>query len=228
MLQSIVGFFCDSKCTPEIVSEMLAHMGVTVSLATTRNMVKSLHKHANSQLRTLPLGNMVYNIFDMDFKVAQPVTSHQGTHVSVTAATFAPYIGASLQDLRFTKELHEISRYNKDLHPTNQRIYKPTFLDVLPHETPQSGQGLNSLSKAFAWHMQAILVEREPVFAKYCLDLGLPEVIDVLPVQKTMQFPENAINADESQNDGNWEVLKSLLDQVSKFAQVSFPNLHIN
>lgn len=76
--------------------------------------------------------------------------------------------------------------------------------------------------------MQAILVKKEPAFTKYHLDLGMPEAIDVLPVQKTMQFPANAINADESQNDGNWEVLKSLLDQVSKFAQVSFLNLDIN
>jgi hypothetical protein len=150
------------------------------------------------------------------------LAGHHGTHVSVMAATFAPYVGAGLWDLQFTKELHETSQYNKDLRPTDPRIYKPTFLDVLPsHEFLQLGQTLDSLSRAFAWHMQAILVEREPTFTKYCSDLGLPEAIDVLPVQKTVQFPTNAINADESQNDGNWEVLKSLLNQVSKFTQVS-------
>ena len=100
---------CDSKCTPEIVSEMLVHMGVMVSLGTTRNMVKLLHKHVNLWLRTSPLENMVYDNFDMGFKVAQPITGHQRTHVSVTAATFAPYNGANLQDLQFTKELHKTS-----------------------------------------------------------------------------------------------------------------------
>ncbi|KAF8227831.1 hypothetical protein L208DRAFT_1294706, partial [Tricholoma matsutake] len=46
MFQSIVSFFCDSKCTPEIVSKMLAHMGVMVSLGTTRNMVINMQIHS--------------------------------------------------------------------------------------------------------------------------------------------------------------------------------------
>jgi hypothetical protein len=78
-----------------------------------------------------------------------------------------------------------------------------------------TSHGFNSLSKAFAWHLRAILVQRGPKFDLYHSQLGLPEPIDVLPVQKTVQFPANAINADESQSDGNWEVLTSLLAQVS-------------
>jgi hypothetical protein len=78
-----------------------------------------------------------------------------------------------------------------------------------------TSHGFNSLSKAFAWHLRAILVQRGPKFDLYHSQLGLPEPIDVLPVQKTVQFPANAINADESQSDGNWEVLTGLLAQVS-------------
>jgi len=73
---------------------------------------------------------------------------------------------------------------------------------------------LHSIKAAFAWHICAILVEQEPEFACYQRHLGLPVAIEVLPTQKTVQFLANAINADESQNDGNWEVLTSLLDQV--------------
>jgi len=79
-------------------------MGVMITLGTTRNMIKSLYKYVDLWLRTLPPRSMVYDNFDMGFNVAQPVTGHQRTHVSVTAATFAPYIGASLWDLQFTKE----------------------------------------------------------------------------------------------------------------------------
>src|ERR1700683_4094860 len=90
------------------------------------------------------------------------------------------WIEPLLTGLQDSKELHKTSRYNKNLHPTDPRIYKPTFLDVLPPcKTSQSGQGLDSLSKAFAWHMQAILVERELDFTKYRLDLGLLEAIDM-------------------------------------------------
>lgn len=196
---------------------MMAHMGVSVSLGTIRNTVKSLRKNANLRLKNLPPGNMIYDNFDMDFKVAQPVAGHQGTHMSVTAATFAPYIGVNLEDLRFTEELHKTSRFNKDLQPNDPKIYKLTFRDVLPRVDSSSPaiRGLDSLSRAFAWHLRAILVEQEPTFSAYRKRLGSPELIDVLPVQKTVQFPANAINANEGTSDGNWEVLTSLLNQVS-------------
>lgn len=193
-------------------------MGVAVSLGTTRNTIKSLRQHANARLKSLPPVNMIYDNFDMDFRVAQPTAGHQGTHISVTAATFAPYIGTSPDDLRFTKELHKTSRFNKDIEMPDARVYRPTAADVLPIcEPTEEGEKLDSLNKAFAWHFRAILVEQEPSFAKYKKNLDMPDVIDALPVKKTYQFPANAINADESQNDGNWEVLKSLLQQVSSY-----------
>jgi len=158
---------------------------------------------------------MIYDNFDMDFRVAQPHAGHQGTHVSVTAATFAPYVAISPSDLRFMKELHETSRFNKDLQPHDAKIYKPTCSDILPPPEDSSKHSrLHSIKAAFAWHIRAILVEREPAFACYQRHLGLPVAIEVLPTRKTVQFPANAINADKSQNDGNWEVLTSLLDQV--------------
>ena len=190
-------------------------MGISTSLGSTWNTIKSLHKHANARLKALPAGNMIYDNFDMDFRVAQPCAGHQGMHVSVTAATFAPYVAILPNDLRFTSELHKTSRFNKDLRPNDARIYKPTCDDVLPPPEDSSWQSkLLSLNAAFAWHMRAILVEREPAFAHYKRHLGLPAEIEVLPTRKTVQFPANAINADESQNDGNWEVLTNLLDQV--------------
>ena len=203
----------------------MAHMGISVSLGSTRNTIKSLRKHANKQLKGLPPGNMIYDNFDMDFQVAQPCGGHQGTHVSGTAATFAPYIGISPSDLHFTKELHETSRFNKDLPPNDAKIYKPTCDDILPPTEDSSQQSkLHSIQAAFAWHIHAILVEREPAFARYQQQLGLPNAIEVLPTRKTVQFPANAINADESQNDGNWEVLTSLLDQVCDMLKHGLPN----
>jgi hypothetical protein len=130
--QAIIEFFCDSKLVQEVICEMLAHMGVSVSLATTRNTVKSLRKHTNGRLNNLPPGNMIYDNFDMDFKVAQPVAGHQGIHISTTAATFAPYVDVEPGDLCFTKELHATSKYNKDLRPEDPRIYKASARDLLP------------------------------------------------------------------------------------------------
>ena len=198
-------------------------------------MVKSLCKHANAQLKTLPPCNMIYDNFGMDFKVAQPVAGHQGTHMSVTAATFTPYASATPDDLWFTKELHKTSIFNEDLHPNDPRIYKPTAFNLLPQcelastsedesmsPVDSDADPLDSLGKSFAWHMCSILVERELRFEKYRHHCGAPDVVDALPIQKTVQFPANAINADEGQNDSNWEGLKSLLDQVSDHSCIQY------
>jgi hypothetical protein len=42
----------------------------------------------------------------------------------------------------------------------------------------------------------------------------MPDVVQSLPVMKTAQFPASAINADKGQNDGNWQVLQSMLLQA--------------
>lgn len=187
---------------------MLAHMGVCISLGTTHNMVKSLCKHANARLRNLPPGNIIYD--------NMAIAGHQGLHMSATAATFAPYTRVSMGDLKVTKELYARSPYNKDLNQADPKIYQPTTSHILPGpKVFSTSTSLDSLSRAFAWHIQAILVQHVKGFGVFGLNLSLPEEIDRLPVKKTVQFPANAINADEGQNDGNWEVLKNLLHQVS-------------
>jgi hypothetical protein len=74
--------------------------------------------------------------------------------------------------------------------------------------------GLDALSKAFTWHVCAILVQQQPAFKIYEGKLGMPDVVQSLPVMKTVQFPASEINADEGQNDGNWQVLQSMLSQA--------------
>jgi hypothetical protein len=96
----------------------------------------------------------------------------------------------------------------------------PLTLSLLVSAYRDNG-AIDSLSQAFAWHMRQILVEREPAFESFRSQLGLPAAIQSLPVRKTVQFPANAINADEGQNDGNWEVLKSLLEQARNFVRKS-------
>jgi hypothetical protein len=90
-LQSVIGFFMESKCTPESVIELLAHIGVSVSTQTTQSMINSLTKSAAYRNKHLPPSMIIYDNFDMDFKVAQPTIGKAGSHTSMTSATFAPY-----------------------------------------------------------------------------------------------------------------------------------------
>ena len=212
-LQCIIGFFLELKCTPEDVTELLAHMGVSASTQTTWNMVKSLTKSAIVRNKHLPRSMFIYDNFDMDFKVTQPTTGKTGSHTSMTSATFAPYAqGLMLENLKFTRELHVTSRFNKDNAPGSPVVYTPRIQDVTP---PPEGlvNSLHSLHKAFTWHLQAILIQQDQSFGKYRQYLGLPDAIDPFPVTKTLQFPASAINVGESSSDGNWEVFKSLLEQ---------------
>ena len=121
----------------------------------------------------------------MDFKVAQPTAGSRGSHASMTSATFAPYADLCPGDLTFTKELHAKSRFNKDLLPGNPLIYTPHIRDIIPKREPLI-DGLHALSRAFAWHMRAILLQQDQSFAKYLPMLGLPEAINSLPVTQTI------------------------------------------
>ena len=173
-------------------------------------MVQSLTKSAAERNRHLPPSQFIYDNFDMDFKVAQPTAGSRGSHASMTSATFALYADLRPGDLTFTKELHAKSHFNKDLLPGNPLIYTPHIRDIIPrHEL----NDLHALSRAFAWHMRAILLQEDQSFAEYLPMLGLPEAIDSLPVTRTIQYPASAINADEGSHDGNWQVIENILKQ---------------
>ena len=62
-------------------------------------------------------------------------------------------------------------------------------------------------------YLHAILVQQQPLFKHYSAELRLPTTVQTLPLTKTIQYPASAINADEGQNDGNWQVLENMLDQ---------------
>jgi hypothetical protein len=212
-LQCVSSFFLESKCTPEGVTELLAHMGVSASTQTIWNMVKSPTKSAIVRNKHLPRSMFIYDNFNMDFKVAQPTAGKICSHTSMTSATFTPYAqGLTSEDLKFTRELHTTSRFNKDNPPGSPMVYTPRIRDIMPRPEVLI-DGLDSLHRAFAWHLGAILIKQDQSFGSYREHLGLPDAIDPLPVTKTLQFPASAINADESLYDGNWEVFKSLLEQ---------------
>ncbi|KAJ3858059.1 hypothetical protein EV359DRAFT_8204, partial [Lentinula novae-zelandiae] len=71
-LQCIVGLFLESKQAPEIIIELVAHMGVSVSLGSLQNMIQSLHSKARDRLKNLPGTNKIYDNFDIDFSKGQP------------------------------------------------------------------------------------------------------------------------------------------------------------
>ena len=150
-LQCIVGFFLESKCTPEVIVELLSHMGVSVSTQTNRNIVNSLTQSAWLQNKNLPESMFIYDNFDLDFKAAQPTLGNTGTHISMTSATFAPYANCKMADLQFMKELHKTSHFNKDIMPGDPRVYTPRICNIVPQW--DHAMGVDPLRKVLTWHL---------------------------------------------------------------------------
>ena len=78
----VIGFFLVSKCTPEGVIELLL-------MQTTCNMFDSLTKSAAHRNKHSPSSMIIYDNFNVDFKVAQPTTGKASSHTSMTSTTFA-------------------------------------------------------------------------------------------------------------------------------------------
>ena len=95
-LQSVLGIFFHSMSVPEKVIEMLAHAGLSISLSSIHNAVKSLSRDAGWKLKeavcTLQTA-FAYNNFDINFKFSEPTVEHPATFVSTTSATAIPLYG---------------------------------------------------------------------------------------------------------------------------------------
>jgi len=99
VLQCIISFFLESKCTPEGVTKLLAHMGISALTQTTWNMVKSLTKSAIVRNKQLPQSMFIYENFNINLRVAQPTARKIGSHTSMTSATFTPYAQGSTSEV---------------------------------------------------------------------------------------------------------------------------------
>jgi len=127
-LQSVLGIFFHSTSVPEKVIETLAHAGLSISLSSIHNAVKSLSRDAGRKLkeavRTLQTA-FAYDNFDINFKSSEPTVERPATFVSATSATAIPLYGVGDSGvLRCSAQLWEKDTKN----PSPSSI--PVKLDV--------------------------------------------------------------------------------------------------
>lgn len=136
--------------------------------------------------------------------------------VSATSATFLPLKkGFSPETLRCSKELWEKARDNPQNECNTENVYQPTYMDIAPTSNPnESPNDLNPLSKRLAWHVRDVLVRYAPGFADRKADLGLPEPVEELELEKTVQVPARLMHISEGSIDGNAHVLENLIKQA--------------
>jgi hypothetical protein len=108
-LQSILGIFVHSANVPQRVIEVLAHVGLSISIKSIQRAVKSMSTDSANRirgsLRSLKVA-MAYDNFDINFKTSEPTLTHQTTFVSATSATAIPLVGVEdLEVLRCSDDL---------------------------------------------------------------------------------------------------------------------------
>src|SRR5882757_4220392 len=91
-LASVIGLFLHSTSTLELVIEMLAHCGLSISLPSIHKVVLSLSVKARENLQHLFVdmhASFVYDNFDMDFKSWQSSIDGPGNTLIHATSAFA-------------------------------------------------------------------------------------------------------------------------------------------
>ncbi|KAI0267690.1 hypothetical protein BC834DRAFT_1040462 [Gloeopeniophorella convolvens] len=144
-LASLIGLFCHSTSTPELVLEMLAHSGLSVSPTAVHNMVSSLSEGAHKQLREIAstrIASFVYDNFDMDFKSWQHTVDKPGsTLVHATSAfAFTLQHGVTPDDLKHARSLWSTDPLNPRTRGGAKRAPR-SWLDAMHAMHPPRNNG---------------------------------------------------------------------------------------
>jgi hypothetical protein len=208
-----------SANAPEKVVETLSHAGLSISLSSIHRAIHSLSEEAEEKVRaslqTL-MTSLAYDNFDKTFKAPEPTVLHQSTFVSATSATAIPLYGIENPEvLRRSKEIWEKDSRNPS--PDAQPVFFDSndLSDLHERCTIFTNQTKDSPPCLFlrncAWHIRDILVRQSSLFKHFIPNLSQPETVYQIPLHKTMQIPCRAMKVKESTNDGNIEVIETLL-----------------
>lgn len=214
MLQVLVGFFLEAKNTPEVVCDMLAHSGGTVSSKSRTRIRKSLFVKSVTRLKKLGRSKLLAMGYDnLDFKLPVGVATslNLSEFVSITTGIFFPLIHKVVpDDLKYNHLLWERSLHNPhrlaDAPPDPSLMDPDEFVKVVTESSA-------AVDKAKAWHIREIIVSR--AFPQYRAQLGEVESSLTIDPIKTFHAPAHAVRAKVSTNDGNIEATTSLLEQAA-------------
>ena len=221
-LQSLVGVFLHSCNAPETIMEMLAHMGLSISVTTVNAAVANLSREAEVGIRTLGetvLAAYAYDNLDVDLKHQVPTAEKpQESLTHITTGTMIPlYHGINRRDLDCADILWNSYYRNPNVKMEDLPSSKVSFydlLDIYPEVDHESG--LTRRERFNAWKYLADLVSFGPeYFHKFIRKLKEPEAILAIPVTKTSQTPLRAVEVSPSTIEGNVWALKEFFKQAN-------------
>ncbi|THH23062.1 hypothetical protein EUX98_g8114 [Antrodiella citrinella] len=158
-LACMLGIFCHSTSAPELVVEVLAHAGLSISLTATHTMINSLSEKALKYIRELAktkVAAFAYDNFDMDFKSFSPTVEKPGTTLqhATSALIFPLEHGVTPSDLKFVDEIWSTDPMNLAIPSTQWRTPR-NWTDCLPPAIDTDDPDQPSLStRLMAWHFR--------------------------------------------------------------------------
>lgn len=158
---SMLGFFCHSTFAPELVVEVFAHAGLSISVTATHSMINSLSEKSSKcicDIAKTKAAGVAYDNLDIDLKSWTSTIDQLGTTLQhITSALIFPLEhGIELTDLKFTDELWTTDLINPRI-PNKQRRQKRSWRDNIPCAIGASGNsnahsGPSLKIRIIAWH----------------------------------------------------------------------------
>src|ERR1700759_2235804 len=187
--QSMLGIFLHACRTPEKVIETLAHMGISVSMTTLHDSIKSLSINARRALqelgRTLCTA-IAYDNVEIMLKSSVAVVEKSNENLRhLTSGLFFPLMhGVTREHLKHSKLLWDKSPFN----PKNADaiLEKKTYFDLLPSMPDLLDEsGMTTRDRFVAWlYLRDLCTYGPEHFRKLLPCIGDPEVIEAIPVVK--------------------------------------------
>lgn len=223
-LPSILGIFCHSSNTAERVVEVLARMGISISISSIHDAIVSLSNKAQETVwklgETLTVA-YAYDNFDVDLKSSVPTVEKSGDSLQhlTSGLLFSLPEGTTKDDLRCSDALWEKSRLNDTLPDDRENLAeKPdwTYLLKLHPKTSRTDRnGMTCRDRWNAWKFLHTLVHEGPAeFHQFRALLTPPEVIEQIPLSKTKTFPARSMDISNSSVAGNIETIINLMNQA--------------
>ncbi|KAF9493445.1 hypothetical protein BDN71DRAFT_1508550 [Pleurotus eryngii] len=251
-ITAIIGMLCHATSVPELVIELLSHIGISTSTTAIHDMVSSLSSKSYRELRLLAktlLAALVYDNFDMDFKSSQPTVGKlEVTLKHATSVLALSLLHVVADDLKCSAELWASDPMNPYIpdsvkRPTRMWVdciapiedIAPWLLSPpgpLPSSTPLPNTSAynappcpSRFIQTIAWHFQYMLVTFVTPLQHFTLQLGKPKTVLQIPVMKTTHIPCRTMDINQSTNDAQAQIIDNLLAQASIGDPTDYPHV---
>lgn len=224
-LQSICGIFLHAVHAPQKLVDSLAHMGVSTAQSTIHNSLSSLGKHilddGQEVAQTLEAA-YVYDNLEISLKPAVPTVEKAAEptlqhFTSSMIFPFPPEIKVKAFHLQCSNFLWKQARLNARI-PRSQLPPGPTWLELMtihPQTYAINENAMTPRDRFNAWKFLHDLCHYGPEsFQKYRGKIGLPEIIEQIPISKTPTVPLRATTDNNSEVVGNIRAINHMLSHV--------------